>query len=91
MTKDHFLALVKAADAKESGGWWRTPEGRHITLYVASGGASLTVSRVDSLKFEEPLVHAKTVRGEQYILDASDLFGGAAEGAPSETRKAGFV
>ena len=92
MTEDHLEAFVKAAGAKrDDDGWWRTASGGLVTVYVASNGASLTVSRIEALKSEGALVHAQTVRGELYILELDDIFAGAVEAAPSGSRKAGFV
>src|ERR1043165_5248138 len=59
MTLDHLTAIIKAAEArKDDKGWWTTQEGRHITLYAASGGSSLTVSRGEALRAGPALVAA---------------------------------
>jgi hypothetical protein len=93
MTEEHFSAIITAADAKkDSQGWWVTQEGRHVTLYVSSGGgSSLTVSRVESLRLDGPLVKARSVKGEEYIIALEDLFAGAVEPAAAQGgRRAGF-
>jgi hypothetical protein len=91
MTVDHLNAIIKAAEAKkDEKGWWATQEGRHVTLYAASGGSSLTVSRVEALRIDGVLVSARTVRGEEYLLALEDLFAGAVEPQAQGGRRAGF-
>ena len=92
MTEQHLSALLTAAEAKKaSDGWLKLPEGRHLALYVAFNGASLTVSRVDAVRSEGGLVRAKTVKGEVFLLALADIFAGAVDAAASTGRKAGFV
>jgi hypothetical protein len=91
MTLDHLTAITKAAEArKDDKGWWTTQEGRHVTLYVASGGSSLTVSRIEALRVDGALVAARTVRGEEYLLALEDVFAGAVEPQAQGGRRAGF-
>jgi len=91
MTLDHLNAIIKAAEArKDDKGWWATQEGRHVTLYAASGGSSLTVSRIEALRIEGALVFARTVRGEEYLLAVEDVFAGAVEPQAQGARRAGF-
>lgn len=92
MTKDHLDALLRAAEAEPGeGGWSQTPEARHVTLYAACAGVSLTVSRVEAVRLHGALLYARTNRGEVYVLALSDLFAGAVEAPSSQGRKAGFV
>ncbi len=93
MTDDHLSALLALCEAgkKDKEGWFHLPEGRHLTLYAAFNGASLSVSRVADLKRDGELVMARTVKGETYMLAISDLFAGAVEASPAQSRKAGFV
>jgi hypothetical protein len=92
MTEEHFTAIVQAAEAKKNDqGWWVTREARHLTLYVSSsGGSSLTVSRVEAVRLDGPLVKAKSVRGEEYVLALEDVFAGAVEPLAQGGRRAGF-
>ncbi|HEX3598476.1 MAG TPA: hypothetical protein VHU80_25385 [Polyangiaceae bacterium] len=91
MTPDHLTAIIKAAEArKDDKGWWATQEGRHVTLYAASGGSSLTVSRIEALRVDGPLLAARTVRGEEYLLTLEDVFAGAVEPQAQGGRRAGF-
>jgi hypothetical protein len=91
MTEEHFNALLTAAEAKREERGYALPEGRSLTLYVASNGASLTVSRVQAVKLEKGLIHAQTIKGERYVVELSDCFGGSIEAPPTGGRKAGFV
>lgn len=93
MKKDHLSALLAAAEATPTDdGWMKAPEGKHLTLHVAASGASLTVSRIESLRLDGELVYARTTRGELYVLAIVDVFAGAIEEpAGNKGRKAGFV
>jgi hypothetical protein len=91
MTEEHFTAIVAAAEAKkDSQGWWISQEGRHLTLYVASEGVSLTVSRVEAVRLDGPFVKARSFRGEIYVVALSDIFAGAVEPQAQGGRRAGF-
>ena len=92
MTEEHLAALLAAIEAKKNDkGWAVASEGRSLTLYAAFAGASLTVSRVEAIRIEQTLVHARTKKGEVYVLALADLYAGAAEESPTTTRKAGFA
>jgi len=92
MTEEHLTALLSAAEAKKDDkGWVAAADGRLFTLYVASGGAWLTVSRVDAVRLDGKLLHARTNRGEVYLLALNDVYAGAIDGPPATTRKAGFA
>jgi hypothetical protein len=93
MTDDHLSALIALCEAgkKDKEGWFHLPEGRHLTLYAAFNGASLSVGKVAELKRDGELVVARTVKGETYMLALSDVFAGAVEASAAQSRKAGFV
>ena len=92
MTQDHLSALYAAAEAKKGeDGWMILPDGRSITLYVAADGATLTVSPVQALRLEGQLVHAKTHKGERYIVALEDAYAGSVDAPSSVAKKAGFV
>jgi hypothetical protein len=46
---------------------------------------------VQSLKHDGTLLHARTVKGEHYIVALVDAFAGSVDAPPSSTKKAGFV
>jgi len=92
MTEEHLAALLATAEAKKDAqGWAKTPEGRLMTLYIASGGASLTVGRVEALRVKGSLIEARSVKGETYVIALADLYAGAVEAPPTSGRKAGFI
>jgi hypothetical protein len=93
MTLEHWAALLEASGAKkDERGFLAPPEGKLITLYVASGSATLSVQRVEAVKHEAGLVHARTKKGELFVLALQDVFAGAIEETQgSSQRKAGFV
>jgi len=92
MTKEHLDALVATACAeKRDDGWQELGTGRHLTLYAAVGGVSLTVNRVTALRLDGPLLHARTQRGEVFVLCLADVFAGAVDEPAEQGRKAGFV
>lgn len=92
MVPEHLRALLDAGEAKAlSQGTRELPEGRTLTLYVSSNGAHLTVGRITSVRQDGELVHARTVKGEIFVLSLSDVYAGAVEAPASGGRKAGFV
>ncbi len=92
MTEEHLVAVLTTAKAdKDKDGWNVPAEGRHFTLYVASGGASLNVGRVEAVKVEGKLIKARTVKGELFVLALEDVFAAAREAPATGGRKAGFV
>lgn len=91
MTDDHLGALLTVAEGKkEKDGWFTLPEGRHIALYVAFNGASLSVSKVTQMKRDGALLIARTVKEDTYILAIDDVYAGSVEAPASSGRKAGF-
>jgi hypothetical protein len=92
MTEEHLTALLATAEAKkDSQGWAKTPEGRLITLYVASGGAALSVSRIDAVRVKGSLLEARTVKGETYLVAVADVYAASVDAPVASGRKAGFV
>jgi hypothetical protein len=92
MTQEHWAALVEASGAvKDDKGFLAPPEGKLLTLYVASGGATLSVQRIEAVRHEAGLVHARTKKGETFVLALEDVFAGAVEETQGSSRKAGFV
>jgi hypothetical protein len=92
MTQEHLTALLSAGEAtKNADGWMVLPESRSLTLYLASGSSTLSISRVQTLKQEGTLLHARTTKGEVYIVALSDAFAGSLDAPSSGTKKAGFL
>ena len=92
MTLEHWAALLEAAAAKKDDkGYLSLPEGKVLTLYISSGAATLSVQRIEAVRQEQGLVHARTKKGETFVLALEDVFAGAVEESQGSTRKAGFV
>lgn len=93
MTEEHLTALLTAAEAKKDDkGFLRVAEGRTLTLYVATGAATLSVSKVEAVRSDRDLLHARTTKGELYILGLASVYAGAVDPSPTAGgRKAGFV
>jgi len=92
MTQEHWAALIEASGAKQDGsGFLSPPEGKLLTLYVASSSATLSVQRIEAVRQAQGLVHARTKKGELFVLALEDIFAGAVEETQGSSRKAGFV
>ncbi len=91
MTEEHLQTLLTAAEAKKEERGHSLPEGRSLTLYAGYNGASLTVSRVSAVRLEKGILHARTIKGEYYLIALVDCYAGSIEAPPSGSRKAGFV
>jgi hypothetical protein len=92
MTQEHWAALIEASGAKQDEtGYLTPPEGKLLTLYVASGSATLSVQRIEAVRQVQGLVYARTKKGELFVLAVEDVFAGAVEETQGSSRKAGFV
>jgi hypothetical protein len=93
MTQEHLSAILEVISAKaaDKEGWSVFPDGRGLTFYAAHDGVQLTVARVEAVAVKAGLLRARTTRGELYLLALEDVFAAAAEAAPTQARKAGFV
>ena len=91
MTEEHLTALLAAAEAKkDDNGFLRAGDGRTLTLYIASSAATLSVSKIEALRTERELLHARTTKGEVYIVALADVYAGAVDAPTTGGRKAGF-
>jgi hypothetical protein len=92
MTHEHLAALIAAGEAKKgSDGWMTMPEGRSLTLYAAAGQSTLTISRVQAVRHDGALLHARTTKSEHFILALEDAFAGSLDAPASVGKKAGFL
>jgi hypothetical protein len=92
MVGDSLTTILEKANAKaDKDGVYVLPEGSTATLYVSHNGVSLTVSRVEGIKVEKGLLHARTTKRETYMLELGDVFAVALEGEKgAPARRAGF-
>jgi hypothetical protein len=93
MTREQIEAILKGAQAKtDKEGGHTVPEGVNLTIHVAHDGATLGIQKVESLRFDGELVHAKSAKQTVAVV-ASDVFAVSTEGASGAPprRPAGFV
>jgi anti-sigma-K factor RskA len=92
MTKEQIEAVLKAAQAKnDKEGNHALPDGSNVTLHVAHDGASVSVQKVESVRFDGELVYARSSKALTAIV-ASDVYAVSVEGAGGtpQRRPAGF-
>jgi hypothetical protein len=86
---DTILKTTQAKSDKE--GYSALPEGTTLTLYVARGGATLQVPRIEAVKTEGEFVFARTAKRELFLLSRADIYAASSEGAiGAPVRRAGF-
>jgi hypothetical protein len=92
MTHEHLSALLGAGEAtKNAEGWMALPDGRSVTLYLASGSSTLSIGRVHTLKQEGSLLHARTAKGEHFVVALEDTYAGSVDAPSGVAKKAGFL
>ncbi len=92
MTTEEFSEVLSLCGAKEKDGWAMVPEGRHLTVHLASGGVGLTIGRIVKVRAHGAQVQVHTSKEETYVVSAADVFACAFEDVEKRsTRKAGFV
>jgi hypothetical protein len=91
MTREQIETSLKNAQAKqERDGTYTMPEGANLTFHIAHDGASLACQKLESVRFDGELVHARGGR-QTIVFVASDVFAVAAEGSAGQPRRpAGF-
>ncbi len=94
MTREQIEVILKTAQATKDkeGGGLTLPEGSNVTFHVAHDGASVTVQKIEGVKFDGELVFAKSAKQTVAIV-TSDIFAVAVEGAGGAParRPAGFL
>lgn len=92
MTGQQIEAILKQASAKaDKEGFLVLAEGAALTLYVSHDGASLTVPKVEAIRVDGELVHARTAKRETFCMAQTDVFALSLEAASGQpARRAGF-
>lgn len=93
MTHDQLEAILKLSQAKsEKDGFSVLPEGTTLTVYVAHGGGTLTMGRVEAIRSDGDLVYARTSKKETFAVAGDDVFAVAMDGGAGQPprRPAGF-
>lgn len=91
MTRDQIESILKTAGAKSDKEGHSFSEGSNLTFHVSHDGASLSVQKIENVRFDGDLVFAKSSK-QSVALAIADVFAVAVEGggnAPSR-RPAGF-
>jgi len=92
MTLEHLSALLTAGEAtKNADGFMTLPDSRSLTLYVAAGSSSLSIGRVHALRHDGALLHARTSKGEHFVVALEDAYAGSVEAPAGIAKKAGFL
>jgi len=91
MTREQIESILKNAQAKQDrDGSYAMPEGASLTFHIAHDGASLAFQKVEGVRFDGELLHAKAAR-QTVVFVASDVFAVGAEGSGGQPRRpAGF-
>ncbi len=89
---DEILSTMCEAGAEGAGGFRDLPEKARLTLYAAHNGVGLTVPEIEAIARKGLAVHARTGKGELYVVQLEDVFAACLDGKlKSKTeRKAGF-
>ena len=92
MSPEHFDTILKNANAKgEKDGFSVLPDGTSLTFYVAHTGGSLSVTRIEAVRVDGELVHARTQKRETFTVMRSDIYAVMTEGGAGQPqRRAGF-
>jgi hypothetical protein len=91
MTNEVFQSVLKLCEASPKEGWLELPDGRQLTVHLASGGVGLTITRITRLRTEGPQVEVRTLRDETFVFVLTDAFACAFEDSSSKSRRAGFA
>lgn len=91
MTREQIEAILKTHSAKsDKEGGYTLPEGSNLTFHVAHDGASLSLQKVESLRFDGELLYARSAK-QQMAIVITDVFAVAVEGGVGPARRpAGF-
>jgi hypothetical protein len=93
MTPDHINEILTICEASSSeGGFRELPNKTTLSLYLARAGVGLTVPSVEALAIKGQVIHARTNKGDLYVVPLEDVFAVNIEGRlqPKAARKAGF-
>jgi hypothetical protein len=92
MTEAMFQRVLERAEAQSHKRGPAKLQDKTVTLYVASHGATMTVSNVTELLLVESILEAKNRKGELFILALEDVYAASVNASDERgPRKAGFV
>jgi hypothetical protein len=80
MTREQIEAVLKTVQAKsDKEGGHTLPEGSNVTFHVSHDGASVSIQKVENVRFEGELIYAKSAK-QLVALVTSDVFALSVEG-----------
>ena len=93
MTNDMLRTVLDTAKAKEADGWQVLSDGRVMSLYCAHAGVPLTVQKIEAVRLSQGVLHARSSKGETFLLALEDVFAAAFDAGTASpvARKAGFL
>ncbi|CAN5733361.1 hypothetical protein BH09MYX1_BH09MYX1_35710 [soil metagenome] len=94
MNQEHLDAIFKTLELKPAGadGWRAAPEGMLLTFQLAHAGAAMSVSRVESVRVDGPLVWTRSAKKEINVFSRDDVFALATDGGAAQpARRPGFA
>jgi hypothetical protein len=92
MTNEVFQSVLKLCEVAPKDGWLLLPEGRQLTVHLASNGVGLTISKISRLRTEGAQVEVRTLRDETFVFVLTDAFACAFEDSTGgKARRAGFA
>jgi hypothetical protein len=95
VTPEHLQEILQLCEAGAEGdrGFREFPQKTTLTLYLAKDSVGLTVTGIEAIAVRGHRAHARTVKGDLYVLTLDDVFAANIEGrakAKAE-RRAGFA
>ena len=93
MSPEQVNEILTICEASASdNGFRELPQKTTVTLYCARGGVGLTVSSIEAMALRGQSLHARTTKGDLYVVAIDDVFAANVEGrAQAKTpRRAGF-
>ncbi len=90
MNAQELEAALSLAEAKAEGDWQHLPEGKTMTLHVASNGVGLSVTKIKALRLAGTQVHTRNDKDDLCVVVATDVFACTVDAGGTRGRKAGF-
>lgn len=83
-------SALSLAGIQVAGEWQELPDGKLLTLHLASSGVGLGVTKIEALKVHGNQIHARNSRGDLFAFSLADVFACNVDFGESRGRKAGF-
>jgi hypothetical protein len=95
VSPDHLQDILQICEAgtPDDRGLRELPPKTTLTLYLAKNGVGLTVPAIEAIAVRGHQVHARTMKGDLYIVTLDEIFAANIEGrAQSKSKRtAGFA